>query len=51
MTCAVSGTHAHQPGMASRRRAPAPLRHKRINTTAQHYVLDELEVGLTDDLY
>jgi hypothetical protein len=25
--------------------------HKRIDTTAQEYVLDQLEEGLTDDLY
>ena len=33
------------------RRAQKALGHKRIDTTARHYVLDELEVGLTDDLY
>ena len=33
------------------RKAQKALGHKRIDTTAQHYVLDELEVGLTDDLY
>ncbi|MEZ4730598.1 MAG: tyrosine-type recombinase/integrase [Caldilineaceae bacterium] len=27
------------------------LGHERIETTARHYVLDELEPGLTDDLY
>jgi hypothetical protein len=27
------------------------LGHTRIETTAKHYVLDELEVGLTDGLY
>ena len=32
------------------RRAQKVLGHKRIDTTAQHYVLDELEAGLTDDL-
>jgi hypothetical protein len=31
--------------------APGALGHKHIDTTAQHYVLDELEEGLTDDLY
>ncbi len=30
------------------RRAQKALGHKRIDTTARHYVLDELEVGLTD---
>ena len=33
------------------RTAQKALGHKRINTTAQQYVLDELEEGLTDDLY
>jgi len=33
------------------RRAQKALGHKRIDTTARHYVLDELEVGLTDALY
>jgi integrase len=33
------------------RRAQKALGHKRIDTTARHYVLDELEVGLTDELY
>lgn len=33
------------------RQAQKALGHKRIETTARHYVLDELEVGLTDDLY
>jgi integrase len=33
------------------RKAQKALGHKRIDTTAQHYVLDELEAGLTDDLY
>jgi integrase len=33
------------------RKAQKALGHKRIDTTAQHYVLDELEEGLTDDLY
>lgn len=33
------------------RRAQKALGHKRIDTTARHYVLDELEVGLTDNLY
>jgi site-specific recombinase XerD len=33
------------------RKAQKALRHKRIETTARHYVLDELEVGLTDQLY
>lgn len=33
------------------RRAQKALGHKRIETTARHYVLDELEPGLTDDLY
>jgi site-specific recombinase XerD len=33
------------------RKAQKALGHKRIDTTAKHYVLDELEVGLTDNLY
>ena len=33
------------------RKAQKALGHKRIDTTVRHYVLDELEVGLTDDLY
>ncbi len=33
------------------RKAQKALGHKRIDTTAQHYMLDELEEGLTDDLY
>lgn len=33
------------------RKAQKALGHKRIDTTAQHYVLDELETGLTDNLY
>lgn len=33
------------------RQAQKALGHKRLETTAQHYVLDELEPGLTDDLY
>ena len=33
------------------RQAQKALGHKRIETTAKHYVLDELEVGLTDNLY
>ncbi len=33
------------------RKAQKALGHKRIDTTAQHYVLDELEPGLTDHLY
>ena len=33
------------------RKAQKALGHKRIDTTAKHYVLDELETGLTDDLY
>jgi len=32
-------------------RAQKALSHKRIDTTAQQYVLDELEEGLADDLY
>ena len=32
------------------RKAQKALGHKRIDTTARHYVLDELEAGLTDDL-
>lgn len=33
------------------RKAQKALGHKRIDTTAQHYVLDELERGMTDQLY
>lgn len=33
------------------RQAQKVLGHERIETTARHYVLDELEVGLTDNLY
>jgi integrase/recombinase XerD len=33
------------------RKAQKALRHKSIETTARHYVLDELETGLTDNLY
>jgi integrase/recombinase XerD len=33
------------------RQAQKALGHKRLETTARHYVLDELEVGLTDGLY
>ena len=32
------------------RKAQKALGHTRIDTTAQHYVRDELEEGLTDDL-
>ena len=33
------------------RKAQKALGHKRIDTTARHYILDELEPGLTNDLY
>jgi integrase/recombinase XerD len=33
------------------RHAQKALGHKRLETTARHYVLDELEPGLTDNLY
>ncbi len=33
------------------RKAQKVLRHKRIETTATHYVLDDVEVGITDALY
>jgi integrase len=33
------------------RKAQKALGHKRLETTARHYVLDELEAGLTDNLY
>ncbi len=33
------------------RQAQKALGHKRLETTARHYVLDELEAGLTDNLY
>lgn len=35
----------------SPRRAQKALRHKKISTTMDNYVLDELEVGITDNLY
>jgi hypothetical protein len=31
--------------------AQKALGHKRIETTARHYILDELEAGITDTLY
>jgi len=33
------------------RQAQKALGHKRLETTAQHYMLDDLQVGLTDGLY
>jgi integrase len=33
------------------RQAQRALGHKRLETTVQHYVLDELEPGLTEGLY
>ncbi|MEM7537911.1 MAG: tyrosine-type recombinase/integrase [Chloroflexota bacterium] len=33
------------------RQAQKALGHKRLETTARHYILDELEAGLTDDLF
>jgi len=33
------------------RMAQKALGHKRLETTARHYILDELEAGLTDNLY
>lgn len=33
------------------RKAQKALGHKSIETTAKHYVLDELEIGLTDNLF
>lgn len=33
------------------RMAQKALGHKRLETTARHYILDELEAGLTDELY
>ena len=33
------------------RKAQKALGHKSIEVTARHYVLDELEIGLTDNLY
>lgn len=33
------------------RKAQKALGHKNIETTARHYVLDDLEIGLTDNLY
>ena len=35
----------------ARRQAPRALGHKRLETTVQHYVLDELQPGLTEGLY
>jgi len=40
-----------QLARADIRKAQKALGHKRLETTARHYVLDELEPGLTDDLY
>jgi len=40
-----------QLARANIRQAQKALGHKRLETTARHYVLDELEPGLTDDLY
>jgi hypothetical protein len=52
---AVSTTEARIFGSAAPkqdiRKAQKALGYKRIDTTAQQYVLDELEEGLTDDLY
>jgi integrase len=33
------------------RQAHKALGHARIETTARHYIVDELEVGVTDGLY
>ena len=33
------------------RKAQRALGHNHVDTTARHYVLDQLELGLTDDLY
>ena len=33
------------------RKAQKALGHRSIEVTARHYVLDELEIGLTDELY
>lgn len=33
------------------RKAQIALDHKDISVTARHYVLDELPVGITDNLY
>ena len=33
------------------RQAQKALGHARIETTARHYIIDELEVGVTDGLY
>lgn len=40
-----------QLAKADLRKAQKALRHKDISTTAKHYVLDELEIGMTDTLY
>jgi integrase/recombinase XerD len=40
-----------QLAKADIRTAQKALGHKKIETTVNHYVLDELESGLTDDLY
>ena len=42
------GTQLARPDI---RIAQKALGHKRIDTTAAHYVLDELEPNLADDLY
>ena len=47
MWCRVSTQLAKQ----DIRKAQKALGHKRIDTTARQYVLDELEAGLTDNLY
>jgi integrase/recombinase XerD len=32
-------------------KAQKALRHKRLETTVRHYIMDDIEVGLTDNLY
>ena len=42
------GTHLAKQDI---RLAQKALGHKRIETTAKHYVLDDLPLGMTDSLY
>jgi integrase len=45
------GTQLAKRDIRKAQKAQKALGHKHIDTTAQHYVLDEPEEGLTDDLY
>ena len=40
-----------EPARRDLRQAQRALGHKRLETTVAHYVLDELQPGLTDGLY